>query len=1446
MNKFYLSNNRCQFSFLDTFHQNARFILTLLLIVGLSFSGFLEKDKDIIVRACTQDIGNGMYRVNFGYENPTNKEIILSDDNSYVLAKNRKTKGVNAFKKGAVKKAFTREFNAKESVEWVVRNPSGNIHRVVANANSSHCPNEELVNIIPLFGQGSGNSLDSVLDLALTALAEGNAGDTPSVLVFQINENQEVAAEMVPQAGKMQELIDLLKNTYGLQYIVNSKLSNFLINPDKTISKGLSSIDVFFPIDQLLELENYGHIINFARPLYLSYKNKGIVTSQGDSVQRSSIVRESFRIVRDDKIVPPDGSGISIGVISDSYDVEPFTNVSKAAVDVLNGDLPEGVEVIMEGEEGSSDEGRAMAQIIHDIAPGAHIGFHTGSLSPRIFQLAIDEFDALGYNLIVDDLTFITEPFFKKSNIVLAIENFASKPGNMHFTAAGNFGKIAYQSVFDSSTNTPSTNFLTAGSLAHVFGINPEDGSQDVMQKISTKEGIYTIVLQWYEDQASQENNAGAATDLDINIVDVQGNLLVGNNRISLYGDSTEVLFFQSLGDQEAYIMISSASGAPVSQLPFRYIVFRSNGLELLEYNEGAPTISGHAMYSNAVGAVDYRKAQNPEAQPFSSHGGMLTNQQPVNVAFAAPDGVNINVSTFKNDVEPDDYPNFFGTSAAAPHAAASMALLMSALPSWYPQGLPTANTLVKTNAKADEAVQLFKRNASPAGDANQVGAGFINVEEVFKELATQTPKLLKLILEDGKTPGIDPVEVTIIGEYFLSQDKTTVKFGEKELDIISMTDTEIIVEVSPFTSNPCLIVNSDPSTPGQTDGGDSNCLQLLDDGKLAINIIADDQSFEFGQDVSFSFRVEGLPEDTSYESTGLPEVKFEATAFFPYPDVNKYVISPSFDVTLNEEQLASYQVNFISGELSITKKDLQIKPADISSVYGEPIVLEPVFVYDETGISNNTEFMALLKSAYQTTFYEENTMILLNGFRPVVNEYDILGLLTEGSWISSERSIEALENGFRPVVNGMNVVDLEIVNLTDYLDEVENGTTNGFRGVVNGFRGVVNSADLFNGTVELSFENGFRPVVNGTTLGGENDKNDYASSFAILHAEDVSASDETSVAKVYSTHLLTGLDATSSTEEEHYSFPGSFLAPIAYNFNITYGSGRIQISKADLEIEIDDLLIDQNQMPDASMIHSQMTGFKYDDTVASVFEGDIPYYFVDENGKEFALGDTGVFYIRVRELPGLNYNLNYTVEGKLYVNPYGENMRKIRTYLDCVEDNPNDPDGLNYIAHFRYENPNAETIFVLYGADNNLSGEARFDDTNLPFVFLPGQGTFEIPFDGNPMSWGLTTSESTHKSSVTTYVTVESGKCDAKDVDVSSYEVFPNPVQGVLTIQQNVAETSDVEIFNIYGNSYGTDKFYIDGSRTLEKDLSKFPNGMYYIRITTKNEVKVYNVIKE
>jgi hypothetical protein len=135
-----------------------------------------------------------------------------------------------------------------------------------------------------------------------------------------------------------------------------------------------------FPISALGNMAALSSL-QFARPAYMT-THVGSVESEGDAAMRSDDARVTFGV---------DGSGITVGTLSDSFDclhaLDPMTPGADA--DVANGDLPAGIVVLEDFNDPScSDEGRAMMQLIADVAPGAAQAFHTAFGGAADFALA--------------------------------------------------------------------------------------------------------------------------------------------------------------------------------------------------------------------------------------------------------------------------------------------------------------------------------------------------------------------------------------------------------------------------------------------------------------------------------------------------------------------------------------------------------------------------------------------------------------------------------------------------------------------------------------------------------------------------------------------------------------------------------------------------------------------------------------------------------------------------------------------------------------------------------------------------------------------------------------------------------------------------------------------------------------------------------------------------
>ncbi len=164
--------------------------------------------------------------------------------------------------------------------------------------------------------------------------------------------------------------------------------------------------------------------------------------------------------------------------------------------------------------------------------------------------------------MIVDDVAFITEPFFQDGVVAQAV-NYVASQGVSYFSAAGNNGMVSYASTFN-----PTTAPAGLTGTAHNFG------GGVTKQSVSLQPGVYTIVLQWTDDIYSLGQSVnGTSTDLDIYLSDDAGNPLFGFNRNNIGGDPLEVMPFTVSAATTTNIVIVRAGGT--NNVNFKYIVFR-------------------------------------------------------------------------------------------------------------------------------------------------------------------------------------------------------------------------------------------------------------------------------------------------------------------------------------------------------------------------------------------------------------------------------------------------------------------------------------------------------------------------------------------------------------------------------------------------------------------------------------------------------------------------------------------------------------------------------------------------------------------------------------------------------------------------------------------------------------------------------------------------------
>ena len=77
---------------------------------------------------------------------------------------------------------------------------------------------------------------------------------------------------------------------------------------------------------------------------------------------------------------------------------------------------------IYNGPQPCPDEGRAMLQIVHDVAPGADLAFHTAYTGFAGFANGIVDLANAGARVIADDVIYLGEPMFMDGVIAQAVD----------------------------------------------------------------------------------------------------------------------------------------------------------------------------------------------------------------------------------------------------------------------------------------------------------------------------------------------------------------------------------------------------------------------------------------------------------------------------------------------------------------------------------------------------------------------------------------------------------------------------------------------------------------------------------------------------------------------------------------------------------------------------------------------------------------------------------------------------------------------------------------------------------------------------------------------------------------------------------------------------------------------------------------------------------------
>ena len=521
----------------------------------------------------------------------------------------------------------------------------------------------------------------------------------------------------------------LLENEFNLE----------IVNNDLNIVQGWVSQSKIF------DLSDLDFVSKITPPSY-GITRQGDVITEGDPVLNSDDVREMFGI---------DGTGVKVGVISDGVD---SLVASKAT-----GDLPNDVTVL---EPGNGDEGTAMLETIHDIAPGAELAFSEGLSTTLAFMRSIDELiDICNVDIIVDDISFLLVPYFQDGVVAQKVEE-AIASGVIFVTAAGNSADEHYQNLYVQNLYDAGDNVFNL----HDFGLASQGPSAISMPIVVggtafSPNNFITVVLQW------NDPFGGSSNDYDLFLFDEEGAQLVSST-LTQNGtqDPIEVVVFYNNSAQNKLVLlvIERFSGDE------KILEMQFNGEILIEdFNVPGDSIFGHAAASNTVtvGAVP---VGNPDIiEPFSSLGPVSIFFNPVQVTnslnsssplITTSNNIPTEVRQKPDVVAPDftsttvpGFSPFIGSSVSAPHAAGVVALIIEAQA--QSQVTSLNNQFNKTNLVNDPKgiIDILKQNAvdlGAPGPDNIFGFGRVDALAAVQAVLPEGPSGCSLV-ENSNYSGI-------------------------------------------------------------------------------------------------------------------------------------------------------------------------------------------------------------------------------------------------------------------------------------------------------------------------------------------------------------------------------------------------------------------------------------------------------------------------------------------------------------------------------------------------------------------------------------------------------------------------------------------------------------------------------------------------------------------
>lgn len=333
------------------------------------------------------------------------------------------------------------------------------------------------------------------------------------------------------------------------------------------------------------------------------------------------------------------GAGVTIGVIDLGF--------AGVAASQASGDLPALLTLVDYTGTGTGgiDHGTQVAEIAHEMAPGASM--YLAKVDSEVgLANATNAMAAAGVDVIVHSVGWFGAAFYDGSGPLCDIVNTANQANIVWVNSAGNSRLKHYLGTFTDAN----------GDLAHEFAT----GQNYNTLTLAPGESV-SLVLNW---------DAYPQTTTDYNLYLYNGNPATGGTVVATslnkqsgratqwYPTPYESLSYASVSGGTFYVVIRKTD-ASTPNIPLTLfslgpdLTTRTTASSLLQPSDCASSLSVAATNLSDI------------AESFSSEGPTTDGRNKPEIS--APDRVQTSISQI-----------FAGTSAAAPHAAGAMALLLA------------------------------------------------------------------------------------------------------------------------------------------------------------------------------------------------------------------------------------------------------------------------------------------------------------------------------------------------------------------------------------------------------------------------------------------------------------------------------------------------------------------------------------------------------------------------------------------------------------------------------------------------------------------------------------------------------------------------------------------------------------------------------------------------